>query len=513
MQEKPNNSSARNGMELSPESFAGRDPWDVITELYGVVDRLVEENARLREEFKALKEENRTLREENRVLSEEVRRLKSQINTDSHNSHKPPSSDIFTKKNRSLRIPGQHPAGGQPGHPGRALQMVENPDAVIVHSLHSCCGCGGSLENVAAAEYDRGQVFDLPPLRLVSTEHRCEVKYCPVCGVKNRAGFPGGVVPGAQYGPDVYALVTYLMEYQMIPYERAVEFFLDLFNQSISAGTFNTVLLRAYHLLEEHERLVKEELIHSRATHHDETGARCKDKRRWLFVVSTPSATYYSIQNSRGVEGINATGILPHFKGVAIHDSWPAYLKYPCGHATCNVHHLRELTFAHEEEKVRWAKEMFDWLLDAKKVVEEAPASGLSEETRLGYEREYHRILEEGLKEYPAPEVPAKKKRGRKKQSKSKNLLDRLMKNSDYVMAFLRDPSIPFDNNLAERDIRMVKVKQKISGTFRSIEGAQWFCRIRGYISTAKKQGQNVMEALKKVFLGKPFLPVVQDTA
>ena len=510
MQEKPNDISPQTGMTLHEESFAGRDPWEVIAEICAVVKRLVEENEGLREESRTLREENRALKEENRLLGEEVGRLKSRINTDSHNSHKPPSSDGFKKKNRSLRIPGQHPAGGQPGHPGSALQMVENPDAVLVHSVDSCGGCGCSLENVQTSSYDRGQVFDLPPRRFVVTEHRGEVKNCPFCGAKNRAVFPRGVLPGAQYGPNVYAVVAYLMEYQMIPYERAAEFFSDLFNQNISAGTFNTVLMRAYQMLEEHERLVKEDLIHSAVGHFDETGARCKDKRRWLHVASTPSATYYSIQDSRGVEGINAAGILPHFTGVAVHDSWKSYFGYPCAHALCNVHHLRELKFAYEEEQAQWAKKMIEWLLNAKNAIEEAPS--LPEETLRCYEQEYHQILEEGLKEYPPPEPPVKKKRGRKKQTKSKNLLDRMMEKTDYVLAFLSDASIPFDNNLGERDIRMMKVKQKISGTFRSIEGAQWFCRIRGYISTVKKQGHNVMEALTNVFLGKPFLPVVQDT-
>ena len=497
---------------LGPESFTGRDPWEVIAELREVIARLQEEFDALEEENRILREENRALKEENRVLAEEVQRLKSRINTDSHNSHKPPSSDGFQKKPRSLRIPGQRPAGGQPGHAGHTLSMVDTPDAMVIHPVDTCRECGHSLRGVETVGYDRRQVYDLPPRRFVVTEHRGEVKLCPACGKRNGANFPLGVAPGAQYGTDVLATAAYMMNHHYMPYKRLTEFFADVFGHSPSAGFLNTALRRAHGLLEGFESHVKRELIRERLIHCDETGARCEGDRQWVHLASTASLTYYSLQPTRGAEGISAAGILPFFTGVAMHDSWGAYFTYACDHALCNVHHLRELTFAHEEENAGWAKELFDWLLSAKKTVEEAPPPGLPEESIRRSKREYLHILDEGLKEYPAPEPPAQKKRGRKKQSKSKNLLDRMKGKADYAPAFLRDASIPFDNNLGERDMRMVKVKQKISGTFRSKNGADYFCRIRGYISTAKKQGKNVMEALRNVFLGKPFLPVPPDT-
>jgi transposase-like protein/uncharacterized coiled-coil protein SlyX len=250
----------------------------------------------------------------------------------------------------------------------------------------------------------------------------------------------------------------------------------------------------------------------SGVVHFDETGLYIDGKRHWLHVASTQNLTYYGAHPKRGDEATTEIGILPHFQGTAIHDFWKSYFKYYCRHALCNAHHLRELTAIYELDGQQWPKDLIDLLLEIKKAVSQQKAySDMLDPVQLqNYEERYNRIIAWGLAENPPPILLDKvRKRGKTKQTKAKNLLDRLQQHRPEVLAFMYDFQVPFDNNLAERDIRMTKVKQKISGTFRSQEGANTFCRIRSYISTVKKNSGSVIDAIKAAFDGKPLYPDV----
>lgn len=454
------------------------------------------------------------LLEENVRLKERIKELESQLNKDSHNSSKPPSTDGFKKKNRSLRKSVGRKTGGQKGHSGSSLKMVEKPDSISIHSVKRCKNCEISLENVEVADYEKRQVFDIPPIKIDVTEHRAEIKICPCCGLKNRAEFPPHIDSGSQYGDRLKSLVVYLMEYQYLPYERTCEFFSDVFGHILSEGTLYNISRTCYESLEEFETKVKQEIIESPVVNFDETGLYSEGKRKWLHSSSTPLLTYYFVHNRRGKEAMDAAGILPQFLGTAEHDFWTPYSNYPCKHAFCNAHNLRDLTFVWEEDKAEWASKMNELLLEMKETVEkekEQKKTCLDLETIGKLKDKYKTIIREGLQLYPPSVADSQpKKRGRKKQCKAKNLLDRLNDRWKEILAFLYDFQIPFDNNLAERDIRMVKVKQKISGTFRGKEGANYFCRIRGYISTIRKHGLKVLESIQNVFNGKPFLPICE---
>jgi transposase len=438
-------------------------------------------------------------------LHDEVKRLQDQLHLDSHNSSKPPSTDQSRVRRRvvSLRNSTGRKPGGQKGHPGTTLQAVPNPDHIVLHKVNVCSRCGKDLSSVPVREIEKRQVFDIPPIKLEVTEHQAEVKICPECHTLNRGDFPEGVDQPVQYGERVKSLAVYLNQYQLIPYERVTEIFEDLFGKSISQGTLLNALQTSYHNLEATENRIKDKILDSHIAHFDETGLYLGGKRVWLHDASTEDLTYYSSHSKRGREGMDDAGILPNYKGIAVHDHWEPYNSYEnCAHAFCNGHHLRELTRAYEQDGASWAKEMKELLLEIKGEVDHAKSSGkkaLESDNIESYHQYYQNILNEALKIYP-PEGGEKgpPKRGKKKQSKSKNLLDRLIKYEKETLRFMEDFEVPFDNSLAERDIRMVKVKQKISGCFRSEEGAKYFCRIRGFISTAKKQGKNVMEHLRK---------------
>ncbi|MDI6908177.1 MAG: IS66 family transposase, partial [Thermoanaerobacterales bacterium] len=313
-----------------------------------------------------------------------------------------------------------------------------------------------------------------------------------------------------QYGPRIKAIAVYWRQYQLLPYERTSELFADLFSHQLSQATLVNTNEACYEILEPVEEEIKQQVIASTVANFDETGVRTNGKGEWLHVASTEKLTFYAVHPKRGEEAINAIGILPEFQGTAVHDAWESYFKYDCDHALCNAHHLRELTGIFEQEKKEWQKEMIELLLEIKKAVDErrAEADKLDPAQIEIFEARYDQIIEKGIAEDPPP-IPEDKprKRGRKKQSRAKNLLDRLKKHRRETLAFMYDFSVPFDNNQAERDIRMMKVQQKISGAFRSARGANIFCRIRGYISTLRKNSISVINALQATFEGNPFIP------
>ena len=445
------------------------------------------------------------------------RQLEEQVAKDSHNSSKPPSSDGLSKpKPKSLRPPSERPTGGQPGHPGHTLRMIEKPDRTVRHAVERCAGCGRSLAEQAPDRIERRQVFDLPEPKLEVTEHQGEVKTCS-CGCVNRAAFPPEAAAPVQYGLRVKSVAVYLKEYQLLPFDRLTEIMRDLFAcPSFSEGTLANFHADCSRRLEPVEAAIREMAGRSEVAGFDETGVRATGSLHWLHTVSTQFLTWYYAHQRRGRQAMDAAGILPGYRGCAVHDFWNPYLKYGCDHAFCNGHLLRELIFLWEEQDQKWARSMIDHLLGIKDAVDTARTAGLAALPDPDLDRflkRYERIVEAGYAQNPvAGPSPGPMRRGRRKQSKARNLLDRFRDHPDGILAFMRDFSIPFDNNLSERDLRMMKLRQKISGTFRNFEALVDFCRIRGYVSTARKNGLNALDALRRVFLGNPFVPTINTS-
>jgi len=444
-------------------------------------------------------------------LTVEVNTLKEKLSKNSHNSSKPPSSDGYSKPApKSLRQKTGKPSGGQRGHKGQTLQMVATPDIVKQHAITSCTHCCADLSHAPIIDVERRQTFDLPPIELEVTEHQAQIKHCEICNKNSKATFPEGVCKGAKYGSNIQAILTYFNQYQLLPYQRTQEMFQDLFNIHLSQGTIKNVLSRGADALTDFTEQLKTTLLASPTNYFDETGLRVKTKLNWLHVASNEQLTYYFIHPKRGKEAMDEMGILPEYQGYAVHDHWMSYYRYNCQHVLCNAHHLRELTFVEEHYQQPWALKMKACLLGIKSAVKDAIFSGraaLSQAQIVGFEQYYDGIVLEAKQQIPILETPKLKKRGRVKKHKSHNLLSRLIEHKSEVLAFMYNFTLPFDNNLAERDIRMTKLKQKISGCFRSEEGGVHFCSLRSYLSTVKKQGINRLDALIDLFNGKPFIP------
>jgi len=445
-------------------------------------------------------------------LQEENQTLRNQLNKTSQNSSKPPSSDGLKKPPRttSLREKGIKTNGGQKGHTGHTLKMVENPDHTVPYEVSKCPCCNRSLKDIDADGHEIRQEFDLPPVKIEVTEHQVERKTCPFCKTVTTASFPSDVKFPVQYGSRIKSLAVYLNNYHFIPLERTSDFFEDIFGHRISQATILQANLLGEEKIKPANEVIKQQLINANVVNFDESGSRVKGKLHWLHVASTPFHTYYSIHKKRGQEAMDDIGILPYFMGIAMHDAWAPYFSYVhMKHALCNVHHLRDLKFIEGQYNQEWEMEMFSLLLDIKKEVENTNPfyDCLDDSKILDFEKQYDEIIEKGLEINPPSISPERKKRGRIKQSPPKNLLDRLKLRKEEILLFMHDFSVPFDNNQGERDIRMIKVKQKVSGSFRTMEGARIFCSIRGYISTARKNGCCVIDAIQDAFDGKPFIP------
>lgn len=451
-----------------------------------------------------------------RLVEVEARleKLENKQRKDSRNSSKPPSGDGFGKRTKSLRKKSKRPSGGQAGHPGSTLEWCEQVDKVVVHAVERCEHCGIGLTTTAAMDYEVRQVHDLPPLALRVIEHRAEIKCCSACNQHSRGKFPADVSVPVQYGSGLRGLMVYLMNAQLLPSDRTREVLSEVFGCTLSEGTLYNARQACSEQLAPVEQQIKQALVAAAVLHEDETGLRVNSKLWWLHVASTSALTYYFIHRKRGREAIDEMAVLPRFRGISVHDGWASYFTYSCTHALCNAHHLRELRFIAERYKQPWATAMMRLLTIIKGQVDSAKVVGhtsLSAAQRRGFEVLYQGLLSAGFKANPPPvKADAPKKRGRQKQSPPKNLLDRLKKHDAAVLAFMQDFRVPFDNNQAERDVRMMKLKQKISGCFRSDDGARQFCRIRGYISTLRKQDLPVLDALKSTFIGRPVLPALQ---
>jgi transposase len=483
----------------------------------------------MQNDFQSLQKENADLREENTLLralvaellplkthveelSAQVKTLEARLSKDSHNSHLPPSSDRFArqKKTKSLRKASGKKAGAQPDHEGNTLYQSKVPDQIVIHRVETCVHCLHDLSEHPALSMERRQVLDLPPKRIVVIEPQVQEKWCPDCQHLTKAAFPEGVSAPVQYGPALGAVGVYLVQQQLLPFARACETIQDLLGPAMSVGTLQALIERCSKQLQPLEEEIKDALRSSEVMHHDETGMYLMGQRWWMHVSATSTLTQYAVHRKRGSQAMNAIGILPAFTGVLVHDGLSTYWGYHCDHALWNVHHLRELLFLDEVEKQTWAGELKTLLLEMKTAVEQAQSEGRCRLNALevaDWKARYQDLLQEGYQANPPPAADVPRKRGRRKQSAARNLLDRLSTHQDAVLLFLERWSVPFDNSQAERDIRMVKVQQKVSGGFRSAAGAEAFCRIRGYLSTLRKQGTHLLTALELALAGHPISP------
>ena len=461
--------------------------------------------------------ESRIQQLEIRIQEQDVKihELETRLSKNSSNSSKPPGSDGLNKqpKTKSQRGQSGKKPGGQNGRIGKTLEQTEAPDYIVTHVPEVCNGCGFGLSGTeGASTAEKRQVFEIPEPKIEVTEHRIKVKTCPCCGVISKGLFPENVKAPVQYGEHVQVMATYFKNQHLIPAERVCEIFEDVFGISLSPGTCSKIDRKLFIKLESFEANLKAYLIASKVLHFDETGMRCAKKLHWVHVVSSETATFYGIHAKRGQEAIDEFDILPKFQGTACHDHWFPYFAYKqVKHGLCNAHHLRELTYIHEQENEEWAKEMKDLLLQAKREVEAHRDLGsLPESKKLEIEQKYAEIIANGFEYHERLPLLARSKRGRQKQRDGKNLLDRFKEKQNCVLRFMYDFSIPFTNNLGEQDIRMQKVKQKISGCFRTLDGGKLFCRIRSYISTARKQGWRIWDALVDAIKGTPRLLPIQ---
>ena len=449
------------------------------------------------------------------VLAERIQKLEDQLAKNSRNSGKPPSSDGFDKPApRSLRKRSRKKSGGQNGHIGHKLEMVKKPDHIKKYRVVECAHCQNSLKRQKIERIEKRQVFDLPKIQMEVTEHQVQVKRCSCCGKETRAEFPKGVNQAVQYGIEAKSQMTYLNQEQHIPLKRTCDVFEEFYSHRPAEGTVYAAGAEVAELVTPVTESIKEHLIWlEEVIGNDETGLRIDGKLYWLQTTGTAFLTYYAYHQKRGKIAMDAINILPRFKGRVVHDDLPSYFKYDFQHALCNAHHLRILLFLQERYPQKWIEPLIALILKIKKKVDTVQAEHqikLTERQKNIYFAQYDKLIEQGLPANPPPNPTTRKsgQRGRMKQSPARNLLVRLKQHKAAVLAFMVDFKVPFDNNQSERDLRMMKVKQKVSGCFRSEEGADIFCRIRGYLSTARKNGQMALSVLRLAFMGTPYLPI-----
>jgi len=450
------------------------------------------------------------LQEQVEQLTQRVQELEARLSKDSHNSHLPPSSDRFSRQPKSLRKKSEKPSGGQHGHPGRHLMMVAQPDDVILHAPEFCSSCQQDLTAQPVLGSCRRQVFDLPLPRILVTEHQVQSKRCPGCQQVTAGVFPQDVSAPAQYGPALQATAVALSQMHLLPDQRVCQVLEEMMGVSISVGSLHRWIARCAQHLHPIEAAIKTALQQARVLHQDETGLYVAGKRHWMHVSATSSLTHYAVHPKRGREAMDAIGIAPHFTGISLHDGWESYQGYLCEHALCNVHHLRELTWLEETFAQSWASDLKALLQEMKRATDQARCDGqLQLENTLQHDfvQRYETLLRQAESSLPPDPLPKPGKRGRRKRHPARCLWDRLRTSQQQVLRFIHNLAVPFDNSQAERDIRMVKVQQKVSGCFRSSAGADAFCRIRGYISTMRKQGHALLPVLEGALAGYPISP------
>jgi transposase len=485
-----------------------------IYSLLKIIKELRKENAELRKENAEFR---KIILELNAIITEQsnkIKELEERLKKHSQNSNQPPSTDQYAKKSRpkSEREKSGKKAGSQPGHKGATLHQIQSPDEIIYCHVDQCEACCCNLSSVESKKYIARQECDIPQIKPKITEYRMTVKICPKCKLTNKAKCPKKLTQPIQYGERIVSLAAYLHYSQLIPLKRVQCMFSDLFSLSISEGTLVNRSDQLHKQLSFSESKVHENLIASPVNNCDETSMRVNDKTRWLHVVSNNANTVYFCHNKRGTDAMNAIGILPQYKGTIVHDNWKPYFTYKnMTHSLCNAHHIRELRGINENYNQSWAKEMRRHLLNVNTVIKEHKNAGkddLPKEVIIKFSEQYDAILKLAISEIPTLKTTStkSKKRGRIKQHPAKNLHDRLTKQKEETLRFMYDFKIPFTNNQAEQDVRMTKVKLKVSGCFRSQEGADRFCRIRGYISTSRKREINIIQSLENAIRGQPEL-------
>ena len=430
------------------------------------------------------------------AMQARIAELERRLGLNSSNSGKPPSSDGLKKplRVRSLREGSGKKSGGQKGHPGETLRQSETPDAVIDHYPPSCAACGAPLTAAMATGYVARQVFDLPePRPLVVTEYRAHDCRCAACGAQTRAAFPDWVTAPVQYGQRIGAFVLYLLHYQLLPEKRLATLMADLFDVRLATATITRISQDCAARFQGFVEAVRDQVAAAAVKHMDETGFRIGGKTQWLHIASTMLLTFYRVSAKRG-------SLLANVVGIVVHDHWhPYYTLKGVLHALCNAHHLRELKALVEIEKEDWAQRMQRLLRRACHAVNLARARDLPLKPELIalIERRYDAIVADGLTFHERqPALPKARPRGRPPRRVGHNLLLRLSTRRADVLRFLTDPTVPFTNNLAERDGRMMKLRQKISGGFRSEQGAEDFATIRSLLSTARKQEWDLLQTL-----------------
>ncbi len=430
------------------------------------------------------------------VLLLVIKLLTNRIDLNSHNSSIPPSSDLNRKK-ASKKKSDKKP-GGQKGHVGTTLRQIEDPDEIKDIEVDRRTLPKGQYKEMG---FEVRQVFDIDISRFV-TEYRAQIlEDCN--GNPFAAPFPEDVRKAVQYGPQLKAHAVYMSQHQLIPYHRIQEYFTEQLHIPISQGSIFNFNRDAFKRLASFECIVKDKLARAELVHADETGINIKGKRHWLHCASNTSWTHFSPHIKRGTDAMDSIDILPRFKGILCHDHWKPYYRYDGIHAVCNAHHLRELTRAWEQDEQKWANKMKILLEQINQDVNDA-GGALAPFESDKYRKKYRALLKKAEIECPIPDESNRKgKRGRIKRSKARNLLERLINYEDDVLRFMDVPFLPFTNNQGENAIRMTKVQQKISGCFRSIEGAEIFCRVRGYLSTCRKQGVSSSQAMALLFEGK----------
>jgi transposase len=465
-----------------------------------LLERLAEVEAALAERDAQIAERDARIEK----LTERVAALEALLRKDSRTSSKPPSSDGLGKPPpRSRRESSGRSPGKQPGDAGMTLRQVDDPDRVVIHRPLVCGGCGSGLRQAPVTSIEKRQVFDLPEPRIQVIEHRLQHRRCR-CGHITMAAPPAAAGAPVQYGPRVRAIGAYLVGYQHLPYLRACETLTDLLGVNLSAGTLSTIVADTGTGLQEFLTQVNTRIALAEVAHFDETGLRVAGALAWVHAAVTDTLAVFTVHSSRGHEAMKAAGILPAFGGIAVHDGFTCYRAYGSAHQLCNAHHLRELAAILDADATQyWAKDMIALLCELNTTTRHTRDSGadaLIPAILAAYQRRYDTIITDGQKRNPAPE-------GRTARSPALKLLTRLATTATDVLRFAYNLRVPFDNNLAERDIRMVKLRQKISGGLRTWHGAHTFCAIRSYLTTTRKHGITALQALTQLHNGQTWLP------
>jgi len=451
----------------------------------------------------------------NESLAARVAELEAELKRHSGNSSQPPSADTlaqrqaqkarreaWTKKGKRKRRPGK-----QPGSPGAHLAQVEHPDAVVPHAPEVCGGCGSPLTEAEVVGSETRQVFDLPEPKVVVTEHVAQRRRCS-CGCISSGAFPPEASAPAVFGPVVHGVAAYFLVHQHLPVARTAQCLSEVLGVPVSTGWVASLLPRAEELLCEFSKDLRARLVASPVIGNDETGARIAGERYWSHDATTELLTLITCHKARGRVGMEAAAVLPEFKGISVHDRYAQYWTFPCMHSVCNAHLLRDLAaVAETRSQEPWAEAMAHLLLSAKERTDASRERGkdsLSSQQRRRIARAYDEIVTRAIRANPDPLLLGRRRRT-KSERESANLALAFSNLKAEILRFCENLAVPFTNNGCERGFRMVKIRQKVSGCYRTYRGAEAFCATWSYVSTARKHGQSPLGVLISMFRGTPW--------